>query len=73
MLDHLNAKAGCGQKEGPMSYQEAERCFEDNKPRLDANRDPVLYNLNNGLLALTRALRSDLQEIRQAMRQGRPS
>lgn len=46
-----------------MSYISARHCFEDNTERLDVHRDPVAWNLNNGLLNLSGAIEEDLQKI----------
>ncbi len=51
-----------------MSYQDAERCFQENCLSI-RDTNPVMWNLNSGLIALTRALQSDLSEIQHALSQ----
>lgn len=51
-----------------MSYRKAETCFEDNTGRIDPSEDPVMFNINNGLKNLAKAIRSDMEEIKNLLR-----
>jgi hypothetical protein len=43
---------------GKVKFDDAIKCFTDNAGRIDRETDPVMYNINHGLLALTGALRN---------------
>ena len=51
-----------------MSYRKAETSFEDNTGRIDPSEDPVMFNINNGLKNLAKAIRSDMEEIKNLLR-----
>lgn len=46
------------------SYDKAAECFAENTRRIDANKDPVGWNLNNGLRMLAESLAEDSRKIR---------
>jgi len=50
-----------------MSYRKAEECFDENTGFIDSSKDPVVYNINNGLNNLTIAIESDMQEIKNLL------
>ena len=43
---------------GKVKFEDAIKCFMDNEGRIDRETDPVLRNINEGLLALAGALRN---------------
>jgi hypothetical protein len=52
-----------------MSYLKAKECFEENiKKYLDPRTDPVLYNLNVGLVHLAQQLQLDHRKLEQHLR-----
>jgi len=51
-----------------MSYHKAKECFEDNVGRIDQSEDPVMYNISDGLNELAKAIRSDMEEIKNLLR-----
>jgi hypothetical protein len=52
-----------------MAYLETKQCFQDNVGRIHALTEPVLFNMNNGLYCLTRAIESDMAEIKNLLTQ----
>lgn len=51
-----------------MTYFKARDCFEDNRNHLNPQQNPALWNLSEGLVALSHALENDLRQIQQALR-----
>ena len=51
-----------------MTYYGAKKCFQENVDLCDPNADPIMWNLNNGLLQLASALSHDLEEIKTELK-----
>lgn len=51
-----------------MSYHKAKEFFEDNVGRIDQSEDPVMYNISDGLDELAKAIRNDMEEIKNLVR-----
>jgi len=51
-----------------MGYQNAIRQFEENVRLVDRTREPLWFNLNQGLLNLTEVLNQDLINIQNELR-----
>ena len=47
---------------GEITFDDAVKCFKDNDDRIDPEKNPVLYNMNHGLLALAFALRNQAKK-----------
>jgi hypothetical protein len=43
---------------GKVKFEDAIKCFMENEIRIDSETDPVMANINQGLLALAGALRN---------------
>lgn len=52
-----------------MSYIRAEDYFNDNRQHLSPDTNPALWNLSLGLAELTRALQTDLGQMRALLEQ----
>jgi hypothetical protein len=50
-----------------MSYMHARRCFDENCKMIDAQADPVNWNLNNGLHSLAKTIQIDMARMRQTL------
>jgi hypothetical protein len=50
-----------------MSYATAKECFEENIRGIDGKKDPVTWNLNSGLLNLTKAIENDLHRMQKTL------
>ncbi len=50
---------------GKVKFEDAIRCFMDNEGRVDHETDPVMYNINHGLLALAEALRNFSVQVKR--------
>jgi hypothetical protein len=48
-----------------MSLNSVKKYFEDNYSYLDSKNDPVMFNINAGLLDLVKTLDADLTHIRR--------
>jgi hypothetical protein len=51
-----------------MSYTTAKACFTENRDSVNRRSDPQLYNLNQGLLNLTKQLQSDIDELNRKLK-----
>ena len=52
---------------GKVKFEDAIRYFTENEGRIDHEADPVMYNLNRGLLALTGALRNSSIQVKRVL------
>lgn len=52
---------------GKVKFEEAIKCFMDNEGRIDHDADPVMYNINHGLLALAGALRNFSIQVKREL------
>ena len=52
---------------GKVKFEDAIKCFMDNGSRLDRETDPVMYNINEGLLALAGALRNFSIQVKREL------
>ena len=52
---------------GKVKFEDAIRCFMDNEGRVDHETDPVMYNINEGLLALAGALRNFSIQVKREL------
>ena len=52
---------------GKVKFEDAIQCFMDNEDRIDPEADAVTHNLNQGLLALSGALRNFSIQIKRAL------
>jgi len=52
---------------GKVKFEDAIRCFMNNEGRIDHETDPVMYNLNEGLLALAGALRNFSIQVKREL------
>ncbi len=50
-----------------MSYEAALKTFKDNRDKVSPESDPAIWNLNNGMVHLTTALREDIHKIQQTL------
>ena len=48
-----------------MSYYNAQKCFDDAIRYIDPKKDPIMWDLANGLSALCQALQQDLHRLDQ--------
>lgn len=48
-----------------MSFVTAKKCFTENAQLINSQRDPVQWNLNNGLYNLTMELERKLRDLEQ--------
>lgn len=59
-----------GLKEQTMSFRSAQECFDDAKMYVNAQSDPVMWDLVNGLSAMAQALallQDDIERIRAGL------
>lgn len=52
---------------GKVKFEDAIKCFMDNEGRVDPETDPVMYNINAGLLALAGALRNFSIQVKREL------
>jgi len=52
---------------GKVKFEDAIRCFMNNEGRIDRKTDPVIYNINEGLLALAGALRNFSIQVKREL------
>jgi hypothetical protein len=52
---------------GKVKFEDAIKYFTDNEGRIDAKTDPVMSNINNGLLALAGALRNFSIQVKREL------
>jgi hypothetical protein len=52
---------------GKVKFDDAIKRFMDNEGRIDRETDPVMYNINEGLLALAGALRNFSIQVKRAL------
>lgn len=52
-----------------MSIETALNCFKENVTLINPRLEPAAWNLNNGLLHLSRALRQDLVQMKRELKQ----
>jgi hypothetical protein len=52
---------------GKVKFEDAIKCFMDNEGRIDPERDPVMYNINQGLHALAAALRNFSIQVKREL------
>lgn len=52
---------------GKVKFEDAIKCFTDNEGRIDPETDPVMHNLNEGLLALAGALRNFSIQVKREL------
>ena len=52
---------------GKVKFDDAIKCFTENEGRIDPATDPVMYNVNHGLLALTEALRNFSIQVKREL------
>lgn len=52
---------------GKVKFDDAIKCFMDNESRIDRETDPVMYNINEGLLALAGALRNFSIQVKREL------
>jgi hypothetical protein len=52
---------------GKVKFEDAIKCFMDNEDRIDHETDPVMYNINHGLLALAGALRNFSIQVKREL------
>ena len=52
---------------GKVKFEEAIQCFMDNEGRIDHETDPVMHNINQGLLALAGALRNFSIQVKREL------
>ena len=52
---------------GKVKFEDAIKCFMDNDGRIDQNADPVMYDINQGLLALAGALRNFSIQVKRVL------
>ena len=51
-----------------MSYQQARECFSENLSRIENSiSDPMNWNLNSGLDALTESLEADVRQMKSRL------
>ena len=46
-----------------MSYPNAMKCFKENYEHIDPKKDPITWNLNNGLYHLATQMNSDSHNV----------
>jgi hypothetical protein len=51
-----------------MSYVTAKACFAENRDSINRRAEPQIYNLNQGLLNLTKQLQSDIDELNRRLK-----
>lgn len=52
---------------GKVKFEDAIHCFANNEGRIDPDRDPVMHDLNRGLLALAGALRNFSIQVKREL------
>jgi hypothetical protein len=52
---------------GKVKFEDAIKYFVDNEDRIDRSGDPVMYNINQGLLALAGALRNFSIQVKREL------
>ena len=52
---------------GKVKFEDAIKCLTDNEGRIDHETDPVLHNINQGLLALAGALRNFSIQVKRVL------
>lgn len=54
---------------GYKDYEDAMKCANEARQRLDPTQDPVLFNLTGSLFAIAQGLQRDLPRLEQQLRQ----